>query len=247
MVGCQHEDVPAEHEADHPHLSVDEAAVFVNVVGQAQSHAGVEDDRLRVGGHSSVVGKFAGRSRKLELQSGPVDGCRAAVGDREESEIFSIPLQGSCGADCFLEVCTPHASSKEALKLSSAGLALSCPVEEVQHRGIRGACRLVLPESDASDRTLKDLLLQILVQSWLSHNGLQLLEVTHEHYVGRRMQLCQRRLQLSPHWAIDLADLVQDDEVVVAQASRRDVCCVGLPDDLERRVDGFHGQVRVCR
>ena len=73
-------------------MSVDEAAVLVNVVSQAQSHPRIEDDRLRVGGHSSVVGEFAGRLRKLQLQSGPVDGSSATIGDCKESKILKFSL-----------------------------------------------------------------------------------------------------------------------------------------------------------
>ena len=58
--------------------------------------------------------------------------------------------------------------------------------------------------------------LEVLVQDVLPMNWLQLLKIPYEDHVGARAQLAEGNLQAPPHFPIDLADLIQNDQVVVS-------------------------------
>ena len=58
--------------------------------------------------------------------------------------------------------------------------------------------------------------LQVLVEDVFSVNWLQLLKITYENQVRTRAQLAEGNLKAPPHVSINLADLIQNDQVVVS-------------------------------
>ena len=105
--------------------------------------------------------------------------------------------------------------------------------EEVEHGWVHRSRSGMLLELYRSQASVSLHPGQILVECVSSFDGLQLLEVADEDHEGARAQLAEGNLQACPDLCIDLADFVQDDEIILAQSSWRVVLFVLVSGHLE--------------
>lgn len=119
--------------------------------------------------------------------------------------------------------------------------------QECEHLGVGAASCLVLLELNAQELTCCFLLLETAVEKMFSVNRLQLLEVTDKHHIWARAELTECCLETLPHMAINLADFVQDDQVVLPKASGRIIASISVTGYFEGRVNGFDGDLAARR
>lgn len=100
--------------------------------------------------------------------------------------------------------------------------------QECEHLGVRASRRRVVLEFDAHQAVRCFLLSQASMQKVFSMNRLQLLEVSDEYHEWAGGEFAKRCLQALPYVPIDLADLIQNDEVVLPETTWRIISSISL-------------------
>ena len=251
VIAAEDEDRLLQHLHDRAHRAVDEAAVLVNILGEPDAHAGLEDHgpaaRAAIARHA-VHAAAAPSVREILGDPALVDLGGALVGDRQEGQCLPRGrLPALRCSDGSVQVRGQEAAVEEAPQFRPRRLLLADLDQEVEHHLVVAARRFVLSQLDVLQGSDLHLPLQSRLQRRFATDGLQLLEVSDEAHEGTRRHLRQRNADLSPDFRILLADLVKYDEIVMAQAAGRNVLLVAAPGDPEGRMDRLDDDVVVGR
>ena len=246
MQGLQHEHFWAQDLGDDADVSVDEAPVFVQVAGQPHSHAHLQAENPGLGcwvPHDPLE-IVDPRSCFWELGTQPlqVQCLGAPVGDCEESELPSGPLFDLPGSlDSLLRILREPSPTEKILQGAPGRLVNPGMGQELKHGRVCGPGGRVLLQFDFVETSGLLFSAQVLVQDVLPVDGLQLLEIPHKDHERAWAQLRQGNLEALPHFGVDLAHFVQDDQIILPETARRVVLLVLFSGDLKGRVDGLNG------
>ena len=86
MGGFHHEDIFSEWQSYDPGVSIDEAFLFVYIVGESDAHSGTDKHIAVLCGDPGVVGEEFRFSRKVQGKSCPIEAGCGFVGHRQEGE-----------------------------------------------------------------------------------------------------------------------------------------------------------------
>ena len=232
--------------------SVDEAAVLVDVPRQPQAHARLEYHAapacVGVAGHAAGVQRLL-VDAELPPKAQEIQVAGRGVRHREKREILpGIRLLHFHGVLDRLAPATAQAAALEESRQHAPGrLSLPHVGQEIEHYLVRAPGERVLPQFHVPHLARLRLRDQGVLHEGGAADGLQLLEIPNEDNEWPWAQLAQGRAHLPPDLVLRLRAFVEDQQVEVAQAARRDVLGVGLARDLEAAVDGLHHDVESGR